>query len=211
MSSTPPARTMNGHWKPLRPEWVGMPYGEIGYFARDMVGGRPELMQAAGMLVKAANEGHTSWWFGNGGSAAQADHLAAELVGRYRLDRAPLAAVSLCGSAAAMTAIANDYGYEHVYGRQLAGCGRAGDVAIGLSTSGKSENVLMGLRIAGVNGMGTILLTGAVDMATLPRYPAEVVIPCPGLGTSWAIQEQHLAIGHLLCGVVEQLLFGKRG
>lgn len=210
MSSKQPVPTTSGLWTPHRPELVGVPYPEIGYLAREMCNNRQDLMMAAGMLAKAANEGHMIWWFGNGGSAAQADHFAAELVGRYRLERNAVGSMALCVSPAAMTAIANDYGYTQVFARQIAGCGRVGDVAVGLSTSGKSENVVYGLQAAAAAGLGTVLLTGVVDVGS-NQYPAEVVVACPGCGSAAAIQEQHLAVGHLLCGVVEQLLFGKRG
>lgn len=201
--------TTSRRWTPHRPELVGMMAAEIGALAANLLLQRADLMLAAGVLTKAMNEGHLVWWFGNGGSAAQADHFAAELAGRFQMERKPLGSVALGGSVATTTAIANDYGYEQVFSRPIEGCGRVGDVAVGLSTSGRSASVLAALVAANKVGMTTVLMTGPVEFGGAD-YPADVVLACPGVGKARAIQEQHLQMGHLLCEAVEQLLFGKR-
>lgn len=166
-----------------------------------------EVLLAIGLIVKALNEGHLIWWFGNGGSASQADHLSGELSGRFRHDRPPLGSVSLVGSTATMTAIANDYGYDQVFSRPLLGVGRPGDVAIGLSTSGRSRNVLLALNEAGRSGLVTILLRGPLDVGEIPDLYT-LTIEVAGVAGAAEIQEEHLHIGHTICAVVEQIMFG---
>ena len=158
------------------------------------------IARSADVMAKALQAGHKIIWFGNGGSATQSQHMAAEFVGRFRRERAPLASISLAENMASMTAIGNDYAYEEVFSRQLAGLAQSGDVAVGLSTSGNSANVLRALREAKRLKIATVGLTGGSggQMAAL----CDVCICVPSTVTA-SIQEAHLAIGHLLCGLVE--------
>ena len=143
--------------------------------------------------------------FGNGGSAADATHIAAEFVGRFAFDRDPMPALSLSDNVSAMTAIGNDYAYDLTFARQLSALGSPGDVAIGLSTSGSSPNVLSALRVAREKQMVTAAFTGAkgAEMAAL----ADVVVVIPSASTA-RIQEGYMLCAHITCEVVEQTLFG---
>lgn len=140
---------------------------------------------------------------GNGGSAADAQHLAAELMGKFLLDRAPMSAVSLTVDTSALTAIGNDYGFDSVFSRQLRGIGREGDVLFGMSTSGNSANVLRAFETARDMGITTIGLTGEGGgrMADL----SDILIAVPHRQTNH-IQEAHIAIGHMICAMVEDNL-----
>jgi D-sedoheptulose 7-phosphate isomerase len=159
-----------------------------------------KIAETASLLIDALNNGGKVIFCGNGGSAADSQHLAAELMGRYLRDRPPLPSLSLTVDTSALTAIANDYGYDEVFSRQLRGIGRGGDVLVGLSTSGNSKNVLRALQAAREMGIRTVGLTGAGggEMAKL----TDVCICVPSTTTNF-IQEMHIAIGHMLCGFVE--------
>ena len=165
----------------------------------------PALLQAvvdaAAAVSAALTRGGTLLAFGNGGSAADATHIAAELVGRFLEERRALAAVSLSDNASAVTAIANDYGYEYVFARQIEALGRAGDVALGLSTSGRSANVVAGLEAARAAGLTTIALTGG-DGGPVAAC-ADLSIVAPSEETP-RIQECHTTIAHVLCELIEQ-------
>lgn len=205
MSLTPPVVTTRGLWSPPRPDLCGLAPVAI---SGSVVGvSSPKVCMVIGLLVKALNEDHKVLWCGNGGSAAQADHLSAELSGRFKFDHPALASVSLVGSPATLTAVANDYGYEHVFTRQVEALGRRGDVLVALSTSGESPNVLGALAVARRMGMGTVLLTGDVDLSFVD---ADEVIRARGCMDTAEVQERHLALGHEICGAVEQILFGGR-
>jgi D-sedoheptulose 7-phosphate isomerase len=141
--------------------------------------------------------------FGNGGSAADAQHLATEFTVRFARDRAPLPALALTADTATLTAIGNDYGFERLFARQIEAHGRPGDLAIGLSTSGRSPNVVAGLRAAGALGLGAAALTGG-DGGDLPGL-ARPLLCVPSRVTA-RIQEMHMLLGHLLCGAVEREL-----
>ena len=140
---------------------------------------------------------------GNGGSAADAQHLAAELMGRFMIDRAPLPAMALTVNSSAMTAIANDYSYEEVFDRQLRGIGRSGDVLVAISTSGNSGNVVRAIEAAREINILTIGLTGESGgrMGNL----CDICIRVPSASTP-RIQEMHIAVGHCLCELVEAAL-----
>jgi D-sedoheptulose 7-phosphate isomerase len=142
---------------------------------------------------------------GNGGSAADAQHLAAELIGRYKLDRAPLPALALTVDTSALTAIANDYSFDEIFARQVRGIGRANDVLIAISTSGTSSNVLRAIEAAREKGITTIGLTG--QSGGRMRQLCDICVSVPSDQTNH-IQEMHIAIGHMICGAVEQRLFG---
>jgi len=142
---------------------------------------------------------------GNGGSAADAQHIAAELVGRYGFDRASLSAIALTTDTSALTAIGNDYGYEKIFSRQLEGLGNGGDLFIGLSTSGNSANLLRALEVAQHKAIRTIALVGRDGGAMAPM--SDVAIVVPSMQTP-RIQESHILIGHLLCDIIERVRFG---
>ena len=144
--------------------------------------------------------GHKALIAGNGGSAAEAQHLAGELVGRFQRERAPYAALALTTDTAILTAIANDYGYEEVFARQVRALAQPGDVFIGLSTSGASPNVLRAARACHERGVAVIAITGERPNA-LARM-ADIALRMPTLATA-ATQELHLAMIHILCDIVE--------
>jgi len=140
-------------------------------------------------------------FFGNGGSASDAGHLAAELLGRLALERRSLAAACLSDHTAAMTAIGNDYGYDQVFARQIDGLGRPGDVAVGLSTSGSSPNVVRGLETARELGMTTVALTGASGGKV--AAVVDICVRVPSEDTQ-RVQELCMLLGHTLCELVER-------
>jgi D-sedoheptulose 7-phosphate isomerase len=158
------------------------------------------LVKAVNCCVKALKSGGKLMFAGNGGSAAEAQHFSAEMVGRFLTERKPLASVALSTDTSALTAIGNDYGYDQVFSRQVEALGRSGDVLIVLSTSGRSKNILAAMRAAAALGVATIALTGREprEMGAL----ADVVLNVPSSDTP-QIQEGHLILGHLLCGLVE--------
>jgi D-sedoheptulose 7-phosphate isomerase len=159
---------------------------------------------AAQRVVDAYRAGHKLILFGNGGSAGDAQHIAAEFVGRFQLERDPLPALALSVNASAVTAIANDYGYDEVFARQLRALGCAGDVVVGISTSGGSRNVCSALSVARSLGMVTVGLTGGDggDMRALCDHC--LVVPS---GETARIQEGHILLAHVLCEIVETSLF----
>jgi D-sedoheptulose 7-phosphate isomerase len=161
----------------------------------------PAMLAASAALVAAYQSGRKAIFFGNGGSAADAQHLAAEFLGRYLRERRPMPAVALHGNSSAVTAIANDYGYEQVFSRQLEALANPGDVAIGISTSGNSQSVTHAIVRARELGLTTIALTGASGGCL--RDLAEILIAVPSTETP-RVQECHILIGHAICDVVEQ-------
>jgi D-sedoheptulose 7-phosphate isomerase len=166
---------------------------------------RLEMPLAA--LVEACAEsvldGGKLMFFGNGGSAADSQHIATELSVRYVGDRAPIAALALTTDTSVLTAAANDMGYEQVFARQVRALGRAGDVAIGISTSGKSRNVALALEAAREMGIITAALTGDDGAAMTPL--ADHLLNVPSTVTA-RIQEMHITLGHLLCETLEKRL-----
>lgn len=153
--------------------------------------------------VGAVRAGGKLLFFGNGGSAADAQHLATELVARYKRDRAPIAAIALTTDSSALTAIGNDFGFEHLFARQIAALGRKGDVAIGISTSGASPNVLRGLETARALGMVAAGLSGRDGGAMKGLADPLLVVPSH---TTARIQEMHIMLGQMLCGALEREL-----
>ena len=143
--------------------------------------------------------------FGNGGSAADAQHMVAELVGRYKKERQPLEAMSLNTNVSTLTALGNDYGYEIVFSRQLESCAKQGDVVIGITTSGKSPNVIKAIEVAKKIGCVTVALTGK-DGGTIKNL-VDYCICVPSNETP-RIQEVHITIIHIICDLVEQTVFG---
>lgn len=156
---------------------------------------------AAALLVESLAAGNKAMFCGNGGSAADSQHLAAELTGRFIDDRPPLAAIALSTDTSALTCIANDYSFADVFDRQVRGLGRAGDCLIGISTSGNSENVLRAVTSAREMGIRTIGLLGRTGGKLKALCDVAIVVPSP---TTARIQEAHILIGHTLCGQVER-------
>jgi D-sedoheptulose 7-phosphate isomerase len=166
-------------------------------------GDLPSLVARAGSILgDALRAGGTVLFCGNGGSAADAQHLAAELVGRLdaRRDRRPLAAVALTTDSSVLTSLANDFGYEEVFARQVDGLGRPADVLVCISTSGRSENVLRAARAAKERGLAVVALAGP-DPSDLDDA-ADVTLHLPG-ATSGQIQQGHIIVGHAMCLVAE--------
>ncbi|SFV50909.1 Phosphoheptose isomerase [hydrothermal vent metagenome] len=143
---------------------------------------------------------------GNGGSAADAQHIAAELVGRYGFDRPSIPSLALTTDTSNLTAIGNDYGYDYVFSRQLEGMGEEGDLFIGISTSGNSKNVLNAFEVAKKKGITTVALVGR-DGGKMAKM-ADFAIVVPSDATP-RIQESHILIGHIICDIIEKELFGE--
>lgn len=159
----------------------------------------------AELVIEAYRDGKKVILFGNGGSAADAQHIAAELVGKYYLDRDPLPAIALTVNTSSLTAIGNDYSFDIVFAKQLEALGEAGDVTIGISTSGNSENVIQALRVAKEKGLITIGFTGK-DGGRL-KDVVDYCLHIPSDDTP-RIQEGHITVGHIICEIVERELFG---
>ena len=150
--------------------------------------------------TNAIGAGKKIIFFGNGGSAADAQHLAAELVVRYKRDRAAIAAMALTTDSSALTAIGNDLGFEHLFARQIDAIGVSGDVAIGISTSGRSRNVILGLEMARDKGMTAAAFGGGSGGDLVGLADPLLLVPS---ATTARIQEMHIAIGQMLCGALE--------
>ena len=159
------------------------------------------IVGAAELMREAVLAGKKVLLCGNGGSAADAQHIAAELVGRFVLERRPLAAIALTTDTSALTAIANDYGYEHVFARQVEALGAPGDVLVAITTSGTSKNVVAAVAAARGKGMKVLGLTGAKGAAFVASCDAGVAVPST---VTARIQELHIAIGHILCEAVDE-------
>ena len=164
------------------------------------------LVAMADLLVDAFRKGNKVLLFGNGGSAADAQHIACELAGKFYLNRAPLPAIALTTNTSALTAIGNDYSYEEVFVRQVKSLVKQGDIVIGISTSGNSPNVLRGIEEAKRSGATTIAFTGRGGRL---KESADYVLSVPSIDTP-RIQEAHITAGHIICYLVEQALFGNR-
>ena len=165
------------------------------------------IAEVAGVIAKCVDAGGAVFFAGNGGSAAQAQHAAAELVGRFGgVERRGYSAVALTTDTSVLTSLANDYGYEHVFERQLEALAKSGDLFVGISTSGKSANVIKAMEIARKLKVITVGLTGPGknEMADLADY---LIDTSPG--PTWRIQEAHLAALHMLCAEIERTLEGE--
>ena len=161
-------------------------------------------LDVAELLISAYRDGRCALLFGNGGSAADAQHIAAEFVGRFYLDRRALPAHSLTVNTSILTAIANDLSYEAIFARQIEAIGRPGDVAIGLSTSGRAANVVAGLRAARQAGLIAVAMTGADGGPARDVADHWVSVPSTDVPR---IQEAHIMIGHIWSELVEAALF----
>ena len=166
----------------------------------------PAIAAVAGLLAEALGNGKKLLVMGNGGSAADAQHFAAEIVGRYKLERRGLPAIALTTDTSILTAIGNDYGFAMVFRRQVEALAAAGDVVVGISTSGSSENVRTALLLAGELGCRTIGLLGKEGGEI--KDCVEIALTVPGHDTP-RIQEGHITIIHIICDLVEKRLFGE--
>lgn len=162
----------------------------------------PAIEAASEIMVECLQQGGRLFFCGNGGSAADAQHLAAEFTGRFLFDRQPLDAQALHCNTSALTAVGNDYGFEEVFARQVRAHGRKGDVLIGLSTSGSSRNVVLALEEAKRKNMHTIAMTGEESRA---MSMADILLKAPSDKTP-RIQEMHIILGHILAEIVEETL-----
>jgi D-sedoheptulose 7-phosphate isomerase len=164
-------------------------------------------LEAAGaLLLRVIQAGGTVVIFGNGGSAADAQHFAAELVGRYRRERPGLRAIALTTDTSILTAVGNDYGFEEVFARQVEALSGPGDLAIGLSTSGNSENVVRGLAAARRRGTATIALLGEAGGRTIGHADVSILVPS---NETARIQEAHIAMIHAFCELVDERFAGR--
>ncbi|MBR0502364.1 MAG: D-sedoheptulose 7-phosphate isomerase [Paludibacteraceae bacterium] len=163
-----------------------------------------DIHSAAQMLIDAYKKGNKTLLAGNGGSAADAQHIAGEFVSRFYFDRPGIPSIALTTDTSILTAIGNDYGFERLFARQVEAQGVAGDVFIGISTSGNSKNIITALQACKAKGIKTIGLTGKKECAmdTL----CDIVLKVPSSNTP-CIQESHIMIGHILCRLVEEALF----
>lgn len=166
------------------------------------------VAKAIDVIAAAFKAGNKVLFCGNGGSAADAQHLAAEFSGRFYKDRTALPAEALHCNTSYLTAVANDYGYDVVYSRMVEGIGNTGDVIVGLSTSGNSPNIVKAFESARGKGMTTIGFTG--ESGGLMRDECDILLDVPSLDTP-RIQECHIMLGHIICQLVEENLFGEEG
>ena len=162
------------------------------------------IQQVANVMVDALRHGKRILWCGNGGSAADAQHLAAELSGRFYYDRPPLNSEAMHCNTSYLTAVANDYGYDLIYSRMIDGACHPGDVLVGISTSGNSKNILNAFVKAQELGVTTVALTGATGGKM--KEHADYLINVPSSDTP-RIQESHIMIGHIICEIVEATIF----
>ena len=158
------------------------------------------------MMVESLRNGGKIHFCGNGGSAADAQHLAAELSGRFYFDRPPLNAEALHCNTSYLTAVGNDYGYDHIFSRLLRGTAKAGDVIVGISTSGNSKNILLAFEAAKEMGVKVIAMTG--ETGGTMKYLADILLNVASKDTP-RIQESHIMIGHIICELVESAMFGQ--
>jgi D-sedoheptulose 7-phosphate isomerase len=165
---------------------------------------KERIAKTAEVMAHGLRNGRKMLFFGNGGSAADAQHLAAEMVGRFGPDRSPLAAISLSTDSSILTAVGNDYGFENVFARQIEALGQAGDTAVAISTSGNSPNVLHALDVARSKALFTVGFTGESGGKMLDR--AEVLFRVPSRQTP-RIQETHILLGHIICELIDRDLF----
>ncbi|HEY1114834.1 MAG TPA: D-sedoheptulose 7-phosphate isomerase [Chitinophagaceae bacterium] len=164
------------------------------------------VVEASKLVIRAFQNGNKVLFCGNGGSAADAQHLAAEFSGRFYKDRDPLPSEALHVNTSYLTAVANDYSYNEVYARIIKGSGRPGDVLIGLSTSGNSANIILAFEQASKMGMTTVGFTGATGGKM--KEVSDLLLPVPSTDTP-RIQESHITLGHIICQLVEEALFAE--
>ncbi len=173
-------------------------------FARENADRIVEVVQ---LIAQAFRDGKKLLIFGNGGSATDASHIAAEFVNRFLMERPPLPAIALNTDPAVLTSISNDYGYEQIFSKQLAALGHEGDVVIAISTSGNSPNVIKALETAKKNGLKTVVLTGGTGGRMAKTADHTFIVPSKHTPH---IQETHITLGHVICQMVDEELFGTK-
>jgi len=161
---------------------------------------RPDFERMLAAWVSCIRDGGKILFFGNGGSASDAQHLATELAVRFKQDRAPIASLALATDTSALTAIGNDYGFDQLFARQISAIGKPGDVAVGISTSGRSVNVLEALKVARADGLVSTGFTGGDGGAMRDVADPLLIVPSK---TTARIQEMHITLGQMLCGALE--------
>ncbi|HSA78458.1 MAG TPA: D-sedoheptulose 7-phosphate isomerase [Nitrospirota bacterium] len=171
-------------------------------FARENA---PKIIEVVQLIAQTFRDGKKVLIFGNGGSAMDASHIAAEFVNRFLMERPPLPAIALNTDVAVLTSISNDYDYSQVFSKQLTALGHEGDVVIGISTSGNSPNVIKAIDVAKKNGMKTVVLTGGTGGKL--AHMADYAFTVPTKHTP-RIQETHITLGHTICQLVDEELFG---
>lgn len=170
--------------------------------ALDSVAGLGESIEkVANVIIHCLKNDGTIFWCGNGGSASDSQHLAAELVGRFVEDRRPLKSIALTADSAVMTCIVNDYGYEHIFSRQIEALGCERDILVGISTSGNSKNVLNALEVSKKKGIITIGLLGKGGGEAASLADQSIIVPS---NSTARVQEIHIFIGHILCDLIEE-------
>lgn len=162
-----------------------------------------QIIEITNLIIDCLKKNGKVILFGNGGSASDSQHIAAELVGRFKKDRTALSAIALTTNTSILTALANDYGYEVIFAKQVEALAQKIDVVVGISTSGKAKNVALGIKLAKKMGLKTIALTGA-DGGELAKL-ADISLIVPSSVTA-RIQEAHITIGHIICELAEQIL-----
>jgi D-sedoheptulose 7-phosphate isomerase len=175
-------------------------------FLRDNIGALVETIE---LIAAALRDGHKLLLFGNGGSAADAQHIAAEFVNRFKIERTPLPALALTTDTSALTSIADDYGYAEVFAKQVRALGRPGDIAVAISTSGNAANVLRAVAVCRRIGIRTVALTGGTGGKL--AHATDVVLRAGGTTETARIQETHILVGHVICELVDALLFPNIG
>ncbi|PIP20651.1 MAG: phosphoheptose isomerase [Candidatus Omnitrophica bacterium CG23_combo_of_CG06-09_8_20_14_all_40_11] len=161
------------------------------------------IKDIADLMIECLKKNGKVLLFGNGGSASDSQHIAAEFVGRFKKDRSALAAIALTTNTSVLTSLANDYGYEVVFAKQIEALGQKNDIAVGISTSGKAKNVALGIKQAKKMGIKTVALTGGDGGELAKLADTSLVVPS---SVTARIQEAHITIGHIICELVEQAL-----
>jgi len=159
------------------------------------------IEKVANLLIRCLSNDGTIFWCGNGGSASDSQHLAGELVGRFVGDRRPLKSIALTADSAVLTCIVNDYGYEYIFSRQVEALGSEGDILVGISTSGNSQNILNAFKVAEQKGMVTIGLLGKGGGMAASLAKETIVVSS---NSTARVQEMHILIGHILCDLIEE-------
>jgi D-sedoheptulose 7-phosphate isomerase len=160
-----------------------------------------KIIEVVQLIAQAFREGKKVLLFGNGGSAMDASHIAAEFVNRFQMERPPLPAIALNTDTAVLTSISNDYDYSQVFSKQLAALGHEGDVVIGISTSGNSPNVLKAIEVAKKNGLRTVVFTGGTGGRLAKLGDFTFIVPTK---TTARVQETHITLGHTICQLVDE-------
>ena len=188
----------------MKKEWICAELNTLAEHMNALAANADVILAIADACTKALRNGGKVMFCGNGGSAADSQHLAAEFVGRYKMERKALNSIALTVDTSILTAIGNDYGYDDVFRRQVEGVGKAGDVLIGLSTSGNSRNVLLAFEQAAAMGITTVAFTGCGGGKM--KEQADLCLAVPA-GVTNHIQEQHITCGHLICELVEKAMY----